>query len=148
MEFYQKYFDELTADELYRILKLRVDVFVVEQNCPYAELDDLDRRAIHVWMEEDGEIQAYLRVLERGAESEDVAIGRVIAVKRRAGLGSVILRKGIDAAKEAFGAEKIYLEAQTYATGFYERQGFRRISEEFPIDGIPHVKMLREETEG
>lgn len=79
-----KRFKELTTDELYAILKLRVSVFVVEQKCPYMELDGLDRGAIHVWLEEEDGIQAYLRILDRGVENENVAIGRVIAVKNTA----------------------------------------------------------------
>ncbi len=135
-------FDELTVDELYRILKLRVDVFVVEQACPYPELDGLDQDALHLWLEDEGGVRAYLRVMDRGAESEYVSIGRVVARERRQGLGTRILREGIRAARERFGAEAIYLEAQTYAAGLYEKQGFRIISEEFLLDGIPHVKML------
>ena len=78
-----KRFHELTKDELYAVLRLRISVFVVEQNCPYMELDNLDQAAVHVWMEDENGIQAYLRVLDRGAENENVSIGRVIAVKRR-----------------------------------------------------------------
>ena len=137
-----KRFHELTTEELYAILRLRVSVFVVEQNCPYMELDDLDREALHVWLEDEDGIEAYLRILNRGVESEHVAIGRVIAVKRRCGLGTQILAEGIRAAREGFGADRIYLEAQTYARGLYEKQGFRQISDEFLLDGIPHVKMI------
>ena len=142
MELRVKRFHELTTDELYRILKLRVSVFVVEQNCPYQELDDRDRDALHVWFEDQDGIQAYLRILDRGAVSEHVAIGRVIAVKRRRGTGSRIVSEGIRIAKEIFGTEKIYVEAQVYAKGMYEKLGFRQISDEFTEDGIPHVKML------
>ena len=144
MELKIKHFNELTVEELYQILRLRVSVFVVEQQCAYPEIDDLDQDAIHVWFEDEDGIEAYLRVLDKGVESEHCAIGRVIAVKRRCGLGSRIMREGIRAAKEQFGADAVYLEAQTYARGFYERQGFRQISDEFMLDGIPHVKMLLE----
>ncbi|MBR3060412.1 MAG: GNAT family N-acetyltransferase [Oscillospiraceae bacterium] len=139
-----KRFGELTAAELYRILKLRVDVFVVEQACPYPELDGLDQGALHLWLEDEEGIHAYLRVMDRGAESEYVSIGRVVVRERRRGLGTRILKEGIRAAREYLGAEAIYLEAQTYAAGLYEKQGFRPISEEFLLDGIPHVKMLLE----
>ena len=142
MTLHIKRFGELTAAELYRLLKLRVDVFVVEQNCPYPELDDLDQGALHLWLEDERGILAYLRVLDRGAESEYVSIGRVVARERRRGLGTRILRAGLRAARERFGAEAVYLEAQTYAVGLYEKQGFRIISDEFLLDGIPHVKML------
>ena len=139
-----KHFYELTRDELYAILKLRVSVFVVEQQCPYQEADNLDQDAVHVWFEDEDGIEAYLRILDRGVENENVAIGRVIAVKRRCGLGSRILEEGIRAAKEMLGADKIYVEAQSYAREFYEKQGFRQISDEFLLDGIPHVRMILE----
>lgn len=146
MTVYKKQFHELSLEELYNILRLRVSVFVVEQNCPYMEIDGLDRDAVHVWLEDEDGIMAYLRVMDRGVENEYVSIGRVIAARRRCGLGSRILSEGIRAAEECFNAGKIYLEAQTYAKGFYEKQGFRQISEEFLLDGIPHIQMLREAT--
>ena len=144
MELRVKRFNELSTEELYRILKLRVSVFVVEQNCPYPELDDRDQEALHVWFENEGGILAYLRILDRGVVSDYVTIGRVIAVKRRCGLGSRILSEGIRIAREALSAEKIYAEAQAYAKSMYEKLGFRQISEEFLEDGIPHVGMTLE----
>jgi len=151
MERFVKTFDGLTAEELYDILQIRVSVFVVEQNCPYMEVDGRDKGAVHVWLKDENGIEAYLRVMDRGVESEYVSIGRVLAVKRREGLGSAVLREGIRAAKEYFNAGHIYLEAQVYAKGMYEKQGFRVISDEYLDDGIPHVKMLLdcvEEQEG
>ena len=147
MQLRRKRFNGLTTDELYAILRLRVAVFVVEQHCPYMELDELDQGAVHVWMEDEGGIQAYLRVMDRGVESEHVSIGRVIAVRRHQGLGSAILSEGIRAARECFHASDVYLEAQAYARPFYERAGFRQVSEEFLMDGIPHVRMLLGATE-
>ena len=117
MDLHVKQFSELTTEELYRLLRLRVSVFVVEQNCPYMELDYRDQDALHVWFEDQDGIRAYLRILDAGAVSEYVTIGRVIAVKRRYGMGSRILSEGIRIAKEALGAEKIYVEAQVYAKG-------------------------------
>ena len=142
MELLVKRFSELSTAELYRLLKLRVSVFVVEQNCPYMELDDRDQEAVHLWLEDESGIQAYLRLMDRGVESEHPSIGRVIAVKRRCGLGSRILAEGIRAAKEVYRPEKLYLEAQVYARAFYEKQGFRQVSEPFLEDGIPHIRML------
>ena len=142
MDLHVKRFSELTTEELYQLLRLRVSVFVVEQNCPYMELDNHDQNALHVWFEDEDGIQAYLRILDAGEVSEHVMIGRVIAVKRRCGMGSRILSEGIRIAREMLGAEKIYVEAQVYAKGMYEKQGFHQISEEFLEDGIPHVKML------
>lgn len=137
-----KRFNELTATELYEILQLRVSVFVVEQQCPYMETDGLDYAAVHVWLADENGIEAYLRVLDRGAENEYCAIGRVIAAKRGRGLGRRIMEAGLCAAREYFGADVVYLEAQTYARGFYERLGFRQIFDAFLLDGIEHVKMV------
>ena len=144
MKVYVKRYGELTKDELYAFVRLRIAVFVVEQNCPYMELDSRDQAAVHVWLEDDEGIEAYLRVMDRGVESEHVSIGRVIAVKRRSGIGTQVLSEGIRVAKEYFDADQIYLEAQVYAKSFYEKSGFRQVSDEFLEDGIPHIKMIRE----
>ena len=141
MQTYRKRFSNLDTNELYEILKLRFNVFVLEQTCLYQEIDNLDQEAIHVYIKDGEEILAYLRVLDRGIESEDVAIGRVIAKNRRQGLGTLVLKEGIKAGKEFFDADTIYLEAQTYAKEFYENQGFVQISDEFLLDGIAHIKM-------
>lgn len=143
MQVHVKRFSELTTDELYDILKLRVSVFVVEQQCAYMEIDDMDQDAIHIFLTNEEGIQAYLRVMNKTKQKEHVSIGRVIAKKRRMGLGTKILTIGIQEAEKQFHADRIYLEAQTYAIGLYEKQGFETISEEFLEDGIPHVKMLR-----
>lgn len=142
MELIVKHFDELTARELYAILALRDKVFVVEQVCIYQEADGKDARAYHVWLEEDGEILAYLRVLEAGVSFDEVSIGRVIAVRRRQGYGSRIVAEGIRVAREKYGAKAIRIEAQTYARALYEKLGFKQITEEFLDDGIPHIGML------
>lgn len=139
--------DELTARELHEIYKLRVAVFVVEQHCPYQEVDDADRASYHVWLEDGDGIAAYLRVIPAGVNFEAVAIGRVIAVRRRCGLGTRIVSEGIRVAREELGATRIVLEAQTYARGLYEKLGFRAVSEEFLEDGIPHIRMLWTETD-
>ena len=138
-------FGELTLRELYDILALRTAVFVVEQHCAYQDADGLDTAALHVFLTEGGGIAAYLRVLPEGAVFPDAAaIGRVIARRRGLGLGMEILSAGIGAARERLGAGRIRLEAQSYAQGFYEKAGFRRCSEEFLEDGIPHVQMVLE----
>ena len=141
MEYVVKKYDELTRDELFEIYKLRLAVFVVEQRCPYQDVDDFDKFALHIKIVENGEILAYLRVLPAGTVFDDVSIGRVIAVRRRQGFGTLIVQAGIRAAYERFGAKKIVLEAQTYARGLYEKLGFVQTSEEFLEDGIPHIKM-------
>lgn len=142
MELKIKHFSELSAQELFAIYKLRVSVFVVEQNCPYQEVDDADEHAYHVWFEDEDGIEAYLRVVEPGVVFPECAIGRVIAVKRRCGLGMKIVSAGLRAAQERYGAEAVRIEAQTYARKLYEGLGFVQTSEEFLEDGIPHIGML------
>lgn len=142
MELVVKRFEELSLQELYDILALRTSVFVVEQNCPYQEVDGCDQFAYHVWLRDGEGIQAYLRVLDPGVVSPEAAIGRVIAVKRRQGLGSRILAEGIRVARERLGVSAVHIEAQVYARAMYEKQGFVQTSEEFLLDGIPHVEML------
>lgn len=142
MELKIKHFYELSAQELFAIYKLRVSVFVVEQNCPYQEVDDADEHAYHVWFEDEDGIEAYLRVVEPGVVFPECAIGRVIAVKRRCGLGTKIVSAGLRVAQERYGAEAVRIEAQTYARKLYEGLGFVQTSEEFLEDGIPHIGML------
>lgn len=142
MEVSIKHFSELSRDELFDIYKLRVSVFVVEQQCPYQEVDDGDRSAYHVFMRDEEGIQAYLRILPAGVSFDQVSLGRVIAVKRRRGLGTRIVREGIKAARELLDAREIKIEAQVYAKELYEKIGFVQTSEEFLEDGIPHVEMV------
>lgn len=140
-----KRFYELTNDELYAVLKLRVDVFVVEQKCAYPDLDGKDPDALHVFLSDADGIAAYLRVLPEGAQFADaVGIGRVIAARRGLGLGARVLAAGIEAARRELGAQRIRIEAQSYAQGFYEKAGFVRCTDEFDEDGIPHVGMVLE----
>ncbi len=139
-----KTFQELTTTELYEILKLRSAVFVVEQNCVYQDIDDIDYRSLHVFrVDEAGHMEAYLRVFEKKDEPGVAQIGRVLTAKRGIGLGSEILREGIRVANERLGMQSLYLEAQQYAIGYYEKSGFRVCSEPFLEDGILHVQMRR-----
>jgi len=144
MQLLVKHFTELSAAELYAILRARQDVFVVEQNCPFEEIDGKDLDAYHLWFEENGDILAYARVLDRGVSFETPAVGRVISIRRREGLGSRILSEGIRIAREKYSAEAIMLEAQVYARKLYEKQGFVQVSEEFLEDSIPHIIMRLE----
>ena len=144
MELVVKSYKELTIDELYEILKVRCAVFIVEQNCPYLDVDEKDKRAMHVWLKDEQGIQAYCRVLEPGVTFDDVCIGRVISLKRRCGLGTELLKAGIRVAKEVYSAEKIVIEAQLYAKPFYELQGFVQSSDVFLEDGIEHIQMVLE----
>lgn len=139
MQLIAKEFDKLTTTELYEILKARSAVFVVEQQCIYQDLDDLDYRSLHLFYRDQTAVAAYLRAFYK--EKDVVQIGRVLTVKHGAGLGGRILHEGLKQVREKLPCRKIYIEAQSYAIGFYEREGFRVTSEEFLEDGIPHVQM-------
>ena len=141
MELIVKKYEELTLDELYDIIKARIGVFVVEQNCPYQELDGKDRLAYHVFFKDDNGIQAYLRVLNKGDAFDECSLGRVITVARGCGLGAKLIKEGVRVAKEKFGAKKLVVAAQVQAGGFYAKQGFCQCSEEYMEDGIPHFMM-------
>jgi len=142
MDLVVKRFEELSVEEIYKILQVRVEVFVVEQNCVYQEIDDKDKYSYHVFLEDDTGIKAYLRVIDKGVSFEDVSIGRVLTLKRGCGLGNTILLEGIKVAKEKMNADRIKIEAQSYAKEFYEKAGFKQVSEEFLEDGIPHIQMV------
>ena len=141
MKLFIKHFNELSKEELYEIYKLRVSIFVVEQNCPYQEIDDADKFAYHIYLKDDEGIKAYARVLPQGVVFDSVGIGRVIAVTRHIGLGTKIVKAAIDFAKDKLNAYLITIEAQVYACSLYEKLGFIKTSEEFLEDGIPHVQM-------
>ena len=144
MKLVVKHFSELSAKELFDIYKLRISVFVVEQKCPYQEVDDADRAAYHLWLEDKDGMKAYARVLPAGVTFPTASIGRVIAVERRCGLGSRIVEAAINVAQTKLHADQLTIEAQVYARSLYEKHGFRQTSEEFPEDGIPHIQMQLE----
>lgn len=145
MELHCKRFSELTLDELYELLRIRTDVFVVEQDCVYQDMDYDDQKSIHLWLTESEKVVALCRVCPAGTHMQEVSIGRVITTERGKGYGRRIMLEGIRAAKECFGAQRIDIEAQEYARGFYEQVGFRQSSETFMLDGIPHIRMTYEE---
>lgn len=145
MEIVVKSFKELTVEELYEILKLRSEIFVVEQNCVYLDIDGVDKTAYHVCLYDNEQLVAYLRVIDKGVRLEEVSIGRVITKYRRKGYGTKVMLAGIEVAKEKFNATKIKIGAQTYAVPFYQSVGFRRLENaEYIEDGQPHVYMLWE----
>lgn len=149
MEFVQKTFDELTNRELYEILRAREAVFVVEQNCPYYDIDGLDYPSLHMfYKDEDGSVQACLRIFEKVDEPGTMQIGRLVTVARGVGLGGKILHQAVEWIRENCDANGIYLEAQQYAIGFYAKEGFQVVSDSFLEDGIPHVQMRLQLVEG
>ncbi len=139
-----KRFDELTTNELYALLHVRNEVFVVEQNCVYQDLDFHDQQSLHLWLTVGDEIVALCRVCPAGVHMSNVCIGRVITTRRGKGYGKKIMLDAIEAAQTEFGAMRIDIEAQEYAKGFYEKVGFRQSSDTFQLDGLPHIKMTWE----
>ncbi|WP_368250675.1 GNAT family N-acetyltransferase [Enterococcus sp. 2201sp1_2201st1_B8_2201SCRN_220225] len=134
-----KTFPQLSTTELYEILKVRSQIFVVEQNCAYQDIDGQDQESLHLFFQEEGHVLAYLRAFLK--EPGVVQMGRVLTVTHGQGLGKKLLASGIKEIKAHFHARQIVIEAQCYAIGFYEKADFVVCSEEFLEDGIPHVKM-------
>ena len=195
MKFTSKKFEELTAAELYEIMRARNEIFVIEQNCIYQDCDDCDY-GYHVFStadapgtakpgaagtaKPDAPVTAYMRIYEIQEETEVVEVdgqaiwadnapqeklkdakliaggalskeanagrktvqmGRVLTIKHGEGLGGRLLEEGIKTAWEKMGADRIFIEAETYVIGYYEKYGFTKLSDEFLKDGIPHVQM-------
>lgn len=133
--------DELKPKELIDILKARTAVFVVEQNCPYQEVDDDDYHDLHVQLIEDNHLKAYTRIIDKG---DHITFGRVLVVKeyRKEGLGRKIISATIDEIKQRFPNQPIQIQAQAYLQKFYESFGFKAISDVYLEDNIPHLDML------
>lgn len=146
MEFEFKHFSELTTLELYQILRLRSEIFVVEQNCVYNDLDGHDVEAVHLFARKKNEIVAYSRLLKPGSRFPDFSIGRVVVKEseRGTGLGVQMMEAAKSYLREKWKADKIKISAQKYLRKFYEDLGFSVITEEYLEDGIPHVGMLLE----
>lgn len=146
MKFEFKHFSELTNEELYGIMQLRAEVFVVEQNCVYNDLDGHDKEAIHQFFTKDGVVVACSRLLKPGARFSDCSIGRVVVKEseRGTGLGIQMMKEAKDFILTEWKAEKIKISAQKYLQKFYEELGFVVITEEYLEDGIPHFGMLLE----
>ncbi len=142
MEKVVKTFEQLNTMELYEIYKLRSEVFVVEQNCIYQDIDETDLASVHLMYYQDQKLIGYLRVIPAGITFDTVSIGRVISQKRRCGIGTELVADGIQVAKDYFKADTITIEAQVYAKKLYENLGFVQVSEPFLEDGIPHIKMI------
>jgi len=138
-------FADLDAGTLYALLRLRVDVFVVEQRCPYPELDgrDIEPGTVHVWFEEGGGLVAYLRILEEGRGAR---IGRVCT--DAAHRGARLSGRLVAAALDLIGDRETVLDAQSHLVGFYARFGFEATGPEFVEDGIPHIPMRRSPRKG
>ena len=137
-------YQDLGQERLYEILKLRLEVFVVEQKCAYQDLDNKDEKALHLVVEENNKIIAYTRIFRKGDFFKNSSIGRVLVKKeyRNKDYGRIIMRRSIEKLKEDPKEEKIELSAQKYLLKFYSELGFEKKGEEYLEDNIPHVKMI------
>jgi len=140
-----KSFDEFTVPELYAVLKARVDVFVVEQNCPYPDLDGYDQKALHLWAEEDGEVLAGCRIFNKGIKYDEASIGRVLTTEKARGksLGKQLIRYAVETVENRFHTSEIRISAQDYLLKFYGDFGFEDTGKKYLEDDIPHTEMLR-----
>lgn len=141
MEYAVKLTEELSQKELLNVMKERVKVFVVEQDCPYQEIDDSDDNALHVILKDKEKIVAYTRIIE---ENTHISFGRVLVVEeyRKLNLGRDIVKRSIDEIKKKFPGEIIQISGQEHLKSFYESFGFVAVSEVYLEDGIPHMDMV------
>ncbi len=148
MQWYKKSFEQLTTTELYQILKLRCDVFVVEQNCPYNDLDDKDchPEAIHLFCMSEREIAGYLRILPPNCSYPNMpSFGRVVTAKsfRGMGIGQALVSKANQILDQSWPKLKSHISAQSYLEQFYQQHGFRTVGEPYLEDDILHIGMER-----
>ena len=144
---YHKYFNDLTTKELYQILQLRNEVFIVEQNCPFQDLDDKDFKCFHlIGFDNDSQkIMAYTRIVPAGISYTEASIGRVVTSPqaRGGGIGKVLMEKSIQILEELYGGVSIRIGAQYYLKKFYESLDFEQVNEIYLEDGIEHILMDR-----
>ena len=139
-----KTFDQLNKAELYEIIQLRIAVFIIEQDCPYQDLDGDDDQCLHMWVEEEGEIASYLRINPVGCRFTEPSLGRIVTktAYRNKGLAEIVINKAI----EVLCADQptaIRISAQSHLENYYEKFGFVKASDEYLEDNIPHIEMLR-----
>jgi len=145
MNFKVKKFQELTTSELYELLQLRSEVFVVEQDCVYQDIDGKDQKALHVIGVKEGKIIAYTRLFNSGEYFDTPSIGRVVVkeTERKYGYGHDLIKASIKAIVDNYNETTITISAQTYLQKFYESHGFKQVGEGYLEDGIPHIRMVR-----
>jgi ElaA protein len=145
MKIVVKNFEEISVYELYDLLQLRSEVFVVEQDCAYQDMDGKDSKALHVIGTKEGNIVAYTRCFEPGIYFKEASIGRVVVEsdQRKYGYGHHIMQASIKAIKSHYKTEIIKISAQTYLRKFYESHNFKQLGEGYLEDGIPHIAMMK-----
>ena len=143
MNFKIKSFQELTTTELYTILQLRSEVFVLEQDCVYQDIDFKDQKSLHIFGLKNDKIVAYTRIFKPGDYFKNASIGRVVVSEkeRKFGYGHELMKVSIEAIKTHFKVDEITISAQKYLQNFYESHQFNQIGEEYLEDGIPHIRM-------
>ena len=146
LEIRVKYFKDLTTQELYDILQLRSEVFVVEQDCVYQDIDSKDQKALHVIGYKNNRVVAYTRIFKPGDYFDLASIGRVVVSQkeRENKYGYIIMEASIRAVKELFKKSTIKISAQCYLKQFYSNLEFKQVGEEYLEDGIPHIAMIKE----
>jgi len=139
-----KKFNELNIEEIYKILALRNEIFIVEQECPYLDCDDKDLNSYHLFLTENGQIVSYLRILEKGVSYDEISIGRVAVKKsyRGKGISRKMMQKAIEFIENNLSENTIKIQAQAYLLDFYSSLGFKVVSEEYLEDNIPHIDMI------
>ncbi|MFS2259867.1 GNAT family N-acetyltransferase [Bacillus safensis] len=139
-------FEQLSKENLYLILMERVNVFVVEQTCPYPEIDHRDQEALHLIAKENGVIVAYCRIFQNRIMYKEASIGRVLVTQagRKKGYGKLLLIKALEKLSE-LGETSVKIQAQAYLKSFYESFGFKAVSDVYDEDGIPHLDMVKTE---
>jgi ElaA protein len=144
VKWYWSGFDGLDLDDLYEILSVRQAVFVVEQNCPFKDIDGLDKQSWHLLGRIDGELVAYARVSPPGVRGENPSIGRILTADawRAQGIGKSLVKEGIRRTKEVYPRCDIGISAQVHLQEFYNHFGFESVSLPYDEDGIPHIDML------
>lgn len=140
-----KKFDELSLTELYQLLQLRSEVFVVEQNCVYQDLDGKDQKALHLLVKKENELVAYTRLFAPGSYFKGASFGRVVVNPSFRGhkYGHQLVSASLEAIKKHFGGVNVEISAQKYLLAFYETHGFKAVGKEYLEDGIPHVHMVK-----
>lgn len=141
-----KGFEEITTSELYEIIKARVDVFVVEQDTPYPDLDGYDQKALHLWAEqEDKTVLAYCRIFDRGIKYDETSIGRVLTSEKGRGknLGKQLIQYAVETIENRFKTSEVRISAQDYLLKFYSYFGFKETDKKYLEDNIPHTEMFR-----
>ena len=138
-----KTFHELDKEELYKFMQLRIEVFIVEQDCPYQDLDDLDAVGKHLWIEEDGVVLTYLRLNPPETRFKEPSLGRIVTkgIARNRGLAEALIVKALEIIDKEY-KMNTRISAQSYLEEYYSKFGFTKCSDEYLEDNIPHIEML------